>query len=404
MKNGLHPGYRGDLQWTVDADRVITLGGDARATVFSTPNMILLMERAAREALRPWLEDGEESVGIDVNIQHLAGAGLGAEVRGTAVVTSIDGRRVHFSVECWCGERLLGQGTHTRAVVSLQKLIDNLAAVSAESHPQNLHASAGQLPAFQTLLVEVTEQIATVRFNRPASLNAVNVRMTEELEQLVAFLAGHPQQIRVVLLTGAGDAFCAGDDVIELPALDEHTARQLSLRQAAVYLAFERLPQPIIALLNGDAFGAGCVAACAADLRIAAHNSRLAMPEICLGWPPGYGLAQLTALIGKSRALEMCLLGQPVSATTALEWGLVSEVTSAARLKERGLQIARRMLAMPAVALRETKRVIHLDEGTQPKVAHRADTEAYIRCLQQDDAREGLRAFAEKRSPRFTQP
>ena len=89
MKNGLHPGYRGDLQWTVDADRVITLGGDARATVFSTPNMILLMERAAREALRPWLEDGEESVGIDVNIQHLAGAGLGAEVRGTAIVNRV---------------------------------------------------------------------------------------------------------------------------------------------------------------------------------------------------------------------------------------------------------------------------------------------------------------------------
>ncbi len=404
MKNGIHAGYRGELHWIVDAERVITLGGDARATVFSTPNMILLMERAAREALRPWLDDGEESVGVDVSIQHLAGAGLGAEVRGAAVVTAIDGRRVHFAVECWCGARLLGQGTHTRAVVSLQKLIDNLAAISAEPHQQNLHPGAAQLPHFQTLKVELSEQIATVSLNRPASLNAVNVRMTEELEQLVAFLAGHPQQIRIVLLTGAGDAFCAGDDVIELPSLDYETARQLSLRQAAVYLAFERLPQPVIALLNGDAFGAGCVAACAADLRIAAHNSRLAMPEICLGWPPGYGLAQLTALVGKSRALEMCLMGQPVAATTALEWGLVSEVTSAARLRERGLQIARRMLAMPAGALRETKRLIHLDEGTQPKVAHRADTEAYIRCLQQDDAQEGLRAFAEKRPPRFTQP
>jgi enoyl-CoA hydratase len=380
---------------------VITLGGDARATVFSTPNMILLMERAAKEVLRPFLDAEEESVGIDVNIRHLAGTGIGSTVTGRARVTAIDGRRVQFDVEAWAGNRLLGQGTHARAIVAVQKIIDNLAALSPEEGLMNLNAQKQQLPTFLTLLVNIRNCVATVTLNRPQTLNAVDVQMTEDLEKLVAWLAGHEQQVRVVLLTGAGKAFCAGDDVRELPSLSTETARQLSLRQAALYLAFERLPQPIIALVNGDAFGAGCVAAYSADLRIASHAARFAMPEIRLGWPPGYGLAQLTALVGKARALELCLMGRPITARQALDWGLVNEAIPGTRLMQRGRELAESLLEMPAEALRATKRLIHLDEGSQPKVAHRADTESYIRCLQLPDAKEGLAAFAAKRTPKF---
>jgi enoyl-CoA hydratase/carnithine racemase len=258
------------------------------------------------------------------------------------------------------------------------------------------------MPTFQTLLVSIANRLAIVTLNRPRSLNAVNVQMTEDLEKLVAWLLGHPEEVRVVLLTGAGAAFCAGDDVKELRTLSLADARTLSLRQAELYLAFERLPQPIIALVNGDAFGGGCVAAYSADLRIASHAARFAMPEVKLGWPPGYGIAQLTALVGKSRALEMCLMGEPISPTKALEWGLVSEVVPGTSLISRGRQIAEKMLQMPAVALRETKRIIHLDEGSQPKVAHRVDTDAYLRCLELQDAQEGIAAFSEKRAPRFS--
>jgi enoyl-CoA hydratase len=401
MKTGLQPGQTGELNWVVDANMVITLGSDARATVFSTPNMILLMERAAKEVLRPFLDAEEESVGIDVNIRHLAGTGIGSTVTGRARVTAIDGRRVQFDVEAWAGNRLLGQGTHARAIVAVQKIIDNLAALSPEEGLMNLNAQKQQLPTFLTLLVNIRNCVATVTLNRPQTLNAVDVQMTEDLEKLVAWLAGHEQQVRVVLLTGAGKAFCAGDDVRELPSLSTETARQLSLRQAALYLAFERLPQPIIALVNGDAFGAGCVAAYSADLRIASHAARFAMPEIRLGWPPGYGLAQLTALVGKARALELCLMGRPITARQALDWGLVNEAIPGTRLMQRGRELAESLLEMPAEALRATKRLIHLDEGSQPKVAHRADTESYIRCLQLPDAKEGLAAFAAKRTPKF---
>lgn len=403
MKSGLQPGNTGHLTWVVDASMIITLGGDSRATVFSTPNMILLMERAAREALRPFLEPGEESVGIEVNIQHLGGAGLGTDVTGAAKVTTIDGRRISFEVEAYAGDRLIGKGTHTRAVVLLDRIIENLTKLSNdEGRAMTIAPNNGTLPAFETLQVDVSNRIATVTLNRPQSLNAVNMQMTADIGGLVGWLLGHPHDVRVVLLTGAGKAFCAGDDVKELRTVSMETARSLSLRQAEMYLAFERLPQPIIALVNGDAFGAGCVAAYSADLRIASHAARFAMPEIRLGWPPGYGIAQLTALVGKSRALELCLKGEPIAASRALEWRLVNEVVSGSALLKRGRQIAETMLQMPAVALRETKRLVHLDEGSQPKVAHRADTEAYLRCLAGADAREGLEAFSEKRKAKFT--
>ncbi len=402
MKSGLSVGTIGSLTWVVDSSMIITLGGDPRATVFSTPNMILLMERAAREALREFLDRGEESVGTEVYVQHIGAAPLGATVRGLARVTAIDGRRISFDVEAWAGDRKLGHGTHSRAVVLVSRLIENLGTLPDNTQlTMNHQPNTGQLPNFKTLDVEIANQILTVTLDRPKSLNAVNVEMTGEIEQLIAWLLGHPEQARVVLLTGAGDAFCAGDDVKELRGMSLESARLLSHRQAEMYLAFERVPQPIIALVNGDALGGGCVAAYSSDLRIATHSARFAMPEIRLGWPPGYGIAQLTALVGKSRALELCLLGEPLSAAQALQWGLVNEVVSTALLRQRGLQIAQKMLQMPAAALRETKRLVHLDEGSQPKVAYRADTDAYIRCLELPDAQEGLAAFVEKRPPQF---
>jgi len=404
MKPGLTIGCTGELTWVVDPTMTITLGSLPQATVFSTPNMIMLMERAAREALRPFLEDGEESVGVEVSIEHLGPAALGDTVRGFARVTATDGRRVTFDVQAFAGDREIGRGTHRRAVVQLSRIVENIVKQCGDGgRVMNLEPNRGDLPPLETLQVAVANRIATVTLNRPRSLNAVNVRMTEELEQVVAWLAGRPSEVRVVILTGGDDAFCAGDDVIELPSLSLEQARALSLRQANVYLAFERLPQPIIAAINGAAFGAGCVMAYSCDLRLASHAAKFAMPEIKLGWPPGYGVAQLTALVGKARALELCLTGEPITATQALEWGLINELVPGVMLMNRARQLAERLLELPPEALRATKRLIHADEGQLPKVTHRADTEAYIRCLEMPDAREGLAAFAEKRRPRFSE-
>jgi len=402
MKPGFQIGAIGELIWNVDSSMVITLGEDSRATVFSTPNMIMLMERAAREALRPYLESGEESVGTDVQIQHVSGAGIGSVVRGQARATQIDGKRIQFDVEAWCGDRQLGLGKHTRALVKLERLIENLEKQNQEGpRAMRLTPIESELPTLKTLLVEVSGKLITVTLNRPGSLNAVNAEMTADFEKLVCWLLGHKDQYRVVMLRGAGDAFCAGDDIKELPGFTPEFSRELSLRQAELYLAWERLPQIVIALVHGDARGGGCVAAYSADFRIASHDARFGMPEIKLGWPPGYGIAQLTHLIGKARALEMCLLGEPIQAQRAFDWGLVHELVPRGQLVQRGQWWAERLIKLPAEAIRQTKMLVHLDEGSQPKVAYRADTEAYIRCLQMPDATEGIRAFIEKRPPNF---
>jgi len=403
MKPGLQVGTVGELAWVVDPSMTISLGGLPSATVFSTPNMIMLMERAAREAIRPYLEEGEESVGVDVNVEHIGAAVLGARVRAEAKVSGIEGRRLDFDVRALVGDREIGRGRHRRALIQLERLVANI----SQQHPAKdqvapLTPPRGELGPLSTLKVEVSDQVAFVTFNRPAAAHAVNVAMTNELERLVAWLAVHPQEVRVVILTGGDRTFCAGDDVKEVATLSLDAAHALSLRQANVYLAFERLPQPIVAAVGGPAFGAGCVAAYSCDWRIASHAARFAMPEIKLGWPPGYGVAQLTALVGKARALQLCLTGDPISAAQALEWGLVNEVVPGGHLHARAREIAARLKQLPAEALRETKRLIHADEGALPQLTHRADTAAYIRCLALPDAQEGIAAFVEKRPPRFT--
>ena len=402
MKAGLKAGDEGELLWTVDPTMTITLGGVPQATVFSTPSMIMLMERAAREALRPFLEGGEESVGVEVQVEHTGAAVLGSTVRGVAKVTDIDGRRIGFEIRAYVGDREIGRGRHRRAVVQLDRLVANvMQMMKAEDRVMNLKPATGELGDLETVTVEISNKIAAITLNRPRVANAVNVQMTGELERVAAWLAGHAQEVRVVIISGAGDAFCGGDDVKEVAGLSLEAARTLSLRQASLFLALEQLPQVVIAAVNGPAFGAGCVAAYSCDWRLASHAARFAMPEIKLGWPPGYGVAQLTALVGKARALQMCLTGDPVSASQALEWGLVNELVPGTMLMKSAQQLATRLLLMPAEALRQTKRLVHLDEGQLPKVTHRADTEAYVRCLELPDAQEGIRAFLEKRSAKF---
>ncbi len=404
MKPGLQIGAHGELAWVVDPTHTITLGlaTNTQVTVFSTPFMIMLMERAAREVLRPYLEPGEETVGVEVSVEHLAGAPLGAAVRGVATITAMDERRISFDVAAYHGDRLLGRGRHTRAVASVERLHRNLSQIATQpGGSMHIVPNIGELPQFPTLQATVAGKVAMVTLNRPRALNAVDTQMTADLEALLAWLAGHPQEVRVVILTGAGTAFCAGDDVKEVGTLSPEAARALSLRQAALYLAFEALPQPVIAAVNGPALGAGCVCAYSCDFRIASHAATFGMPEIKLGWTPGYGLAQLTALIGKARALELCLTGRTITAREAHEWGLVNELAAGSQLLERARKLAAQLLSMPALALRETKRVIHADEGSQPKLAHRLDTDAYVRCLETADAREGIAAFRDKRPPRF---
>ena len=418
MRHGLNIGEVGELRWVVGPERTIHLGAEgggkagragSGAVVFSTPNMIDLMEHAAREALRPYLEAGEESVGVSVSVEHLAATPLAAAVRAEARVAGVEGKVIDFEIDAYDEAERIGRGTHRRAVIRMDGFTDRLAE-KAERLPQGImapmqiEANTGELPPLPTMIVERdsgSPELAIVTLNRPRQLNAVDTRMTADWEKLIAWLLGHEESVRAVIVTGAGRAFCAGDDVKEVGTLDPDEATELSHRQARMYLAIERLGQPIIAAVNGPALGGGCVAAYSCDFRIAASNAQFGMPEIMLGWPPGYGVAQLTALVGKARALELCLTGEPLSARRALEWGLVNEVVPGNRLMPAARRLARTLLATPPIALREAKRLIHADEGPRPKSAYLADTAAYIRSFRTEDAAEGVAAFQEKRRPSF---
>ena len=213
MKLGMKIGDAGELTWIVDPTMTITLGGIPQATVFSTPSMIMLMERAAREALRPFLEDGEESVGVEVQVEHTGAAVLGSTVRGVAKVVDIDGRRVSFEVQAFVGDREIGRGKHRRSVVQLDRLVANVVQMlNEEDRVMTLKPATGELGSLETISVEASNRIATVTLNRPRAANAISVQMTDELERLLAWLAGHPQEVRVVIITGASDAFCGGVD------------------------------------------------------------------------------------------------------------------------------------------------------------------------------------------------
>ncbi len=423
MRPGLNVGAEAELVWRVSPEHVIHLGypppsltaglvpdgaaeSHVSAVVFSTPNMILLMERAARKVLEPFLEAGEESVGANVQVEHLAGTPLGAEVRGVARVTAVEGRSIQFDIAAFDRLEPIGRGTHRRAIVQTERVAQRIAE-KTQAEGNQVAATQGvapevdePLPSTETLRLEIDGAIATVTLNRPAKQNAVNWQMTEDWEAVNRFLGQHPE-IRVVLVQGAGSAFCAGDDVPEVGTFSMSDAEQLSFRQARVYLGWEQLPQIFIAAIDGVALGAGCVAAVACDFRIASHAARFGMPEIRLGWPPGYGVAQLMAVVGKPRAMEMCLTGQPITARQARDDGLVHRLTAAGQLHKEAWQWAQELLALPAEALRETKRLLHADEGLRPKTTYLADTAAYIRCLQHPAAREGIAAFTEKRQPRF---
>ncbi len=410
MRSGLIPGLTATLQGQATPENSIHLAANQQrgAVVFSTPAMINLMEHAARDLLRPFLDVGEESVGVTVHIEHLAATPLGAIVSAEARVTAVEGKLVDFEVTARDGIDLIGRGTHRRAIIGVEKFAARLKEKAtklpeAALLPIDVPPHTGELPKLATLLVSVSGAIATVTLNRPQKLNAVNVQMTADWEQINSWLAGH-REIRVVIVTGAGAAFCAGDDVPEVGTLTLEAARDLSHRQARMYLAWERLPQIFIAALQGPALGGGCVAAYSCDFRIAAHGAHLGMPEIKLGWPPGYGLAQLTALVGKARALDLCLTGRQITASQGLAYGLVHEVVPANRVLPAAKELAAQLLALPAEALRETKRLIHADEGTTPKQAYLADTAGYIRCLELPDAQEGIAAFRDKRAAKFGKP
>ena len=387
-------GHTARFDVTVDRTQTIALGASDQTDVFSTPSMINMMEHAAREALRPFLTEEEESVGVDVHVQHTAATPVGHDVWADATITAVQKNVIDFNVAAFDSQGPIGQGTHRRAVVPMARLAEKL----SEKDKTLSTSRQEHLPAFRTLLVETDGPLMVVTLDRPGKKNAINQEMTSELELLTAWLAGHPE-LRVVIITGSDGSFSAGDDISDLDLSDIGAAKALSRRRGNLYERWAQLPQVLIATIVGSALGGGCVCASSCDFRIAAHNAKIGLPEIRLGWPPNYGTSRLVALVGRSRAVELALTGKILTAREAEACGLVQQLVAEAHIQTAAHQLAHQLLALPRSALVEAKRLLSSSSGGS-QLNHEA-SEAFGRCLATPDAHEGIQAFLEKRAPRF---
>jgi enoyl-CoA hydratase len=256
--------------------------------------------------------------------------------------------------------------------------------------------------AWNTLLVERTDGIATVSFNRPSVLNAMNPEMGSELSRLIEEFQ-RDSAVRVVVFTGAGDrAFMAGADVKEFPALTPLEALERSRRLQSLFNRVERLAQPTIAAVNGFAFGAGCELTHACDIAIASETARLAQPEVNLGIVPGAGGTQrLPRLVGLRRAKKICMTGDILDAHEAYRLGLVNRVVPHDRLMFEARALAEKLAAKSPVTLRLLKQAINEGYGLPLDAGLAVEAKAWAVAFATEDRTEGVAAFLEKRKAAF---
>lgn len=256
---------------------------------------------------------------------------------------------------------------------------------------------------YETLLYEKRDVIGYVKVNRPEKLNALNRQVIDELDGCF-HACQKDEELRVVILTGAGEkAFVAGADINELAAQTPLAGKEMSARGQQVLDFIENLGKPVIAAINGYALGGGCELAMACTLRIASENARIGQPEVRLGIIPGYaGTQRLPRLVGKGRALELILSGEPITAQEACRIGLVNQVVAPRDLIPAAEALARKIIANAPLAVKfALEAVNHGMEMTQEQ-GQFLEATLFGLCCTTADTKEGTRAFLEKRPPKFT--
>jgi enoyl-CoA hydratase len=256
--------------------------------------------------------------------------------------------------------------------------------------------------SYANLVLEAQGGITRVTIHRPEKLNALNGQTLAELSAAFQALAADPS-VRGVIVTGSGEkAFVAGADVAELGELTPVSGREFSRRGQQVFDQIEGLGKPVVAAINGFALGGGCELALACHVRLAAEGVRLGTPEVKLGIICGYGGTQrLARLVGRGRALELLLTGEMIDAAEAWRIGLVNRVVPRATLLAEAEALLGKMLANAPLSLRFTLEAVGggLDMPLAQGLEHEA-TLFGLACTT-EDMREGTRAFAQKRPPRF---
>lgn len=247
------------------------------------------------------------------------------------------------------------------------------------------------------------EHVLVIQLNRPAASNAINTRMATDLMELFEGISLDSAGLRCLVLTGAGESsFCAGADLKERRGLANDVWEKQHLILERMIRALLGCPVPVIAAVNGAAYGGGCEIAAACDFIYASATARFALPEVALGIMPGAGGTQsLARAMGERRAKEIILAGLPFSAEDAAMWGLVNRVCSPGELMQAALQTAERIASNAPLSVRQAKLSVH--QGLQLSLLDGLafEIEAYRRLVPTEDRREGNLAFNERRQPVF---
>lgn len=256
--------------------------------------------------------------------------------------------------------------------------------------------------AYENIIYAVKEGIATITFNRPKALNALNGALLAELSTALDIVAGD-EEIRVLILTGAGEkAFVAGADISELATFDSLKAKAFARKGHDIINKLQQLPIAVIAAVNGFALGGGTEISIACDFIYASENAKFGQPEIILGVIPGFGGTQrLPRLIGTNMAKELIFTGKMISAPEAAQLGLANKVVAPEDLMDEVLKTAAVIASKGKVSLREAKQAVNKGMDVDLASGCGIEIDAFCLCYASPDAKEGTSAFLEKRQAEF---
>ena len=256
--------------------------------------------------------------------------------------------------------------------------------------------------SFENIILEEKSPVATIFFNRPKALNALNNALFDDLDMALDQIRDNTD-IRVLILTGSGDkAFVAGADIAELVKMNPLEGKSFSRKGQKVFTKIENLPIPAIAAVNGFALGGGLEAALGCDFIYASDKALFGLPEISLGLIPGFGGTQrLARRIGVNRAKELIFTGKNIKAQEAFEYGIVNKVIEHDKLMDEVLKTANLIASKGRVALRSAKEVIQNGLNTDIETGCRIENDVFGLNMSSVDAKEGTHAFLEKRKPVF---
>jgi len=252
----------------------------------------------------------------------------------------------------------------------------------------------------KAVVIQEFENKVTITINRPTALNAINHEVMSTLHVFFTENINNPN-IHGVIITGQGQkAFVAGADIKQFIGATAERGSEVAKFGHDTFNAIEQFHAPVIAAVNGFALGGGCELAMACHIRIAAHNAKFGQPEVNLGLVPGYGGSlRLAQLIGKGRAIEMLLTGEPISADLAYHYGLVTHVVHEDDLYAKAHEILDKIVVKGPNAITELIKLVNMDNVNNPTLTQ--EYNIFGKLMDSDECREGVDAFINKRKPDF---